>query len=29
MKSVSYLVGTTYKTIEMKVAGFSTKEIMK
>ena len=29
MKRVSYSVETKYKAVEMKVAGFSTKEIMK
>ncbi|MDU2218020.1 MAG: hypothetical protein E7E34_11200 [Staphylococcus epidermidis] len=29
MKRVSYSVETKYKAVEMKAAGFSTKEIMK
>ncbi len=29
MKRVSYSVETTYKAVEMKAVGFSTKEIMK
>ena len=29
MKRVSYSVETKYKTVEMKAAGFSTKEIME
>ena len=29
MKRVSYSVETKYKAVEMKIAGFSTKEIMK
>ena len=29
MKRVSYSVVTKYKAVEMKIADFSTKEIMK
>ena len=29
MKRVAYSVETKYKAVEMKAAGFSTKEIMK